>query len=252
MAAFPASAPALERRPSGSAPRALEPAHAGQVSRQRAAHDQAPGRRRRHPDRGSAALSRSLPRSPGGTDERDVAAVRRDRRRHRRGGPARAAAARARYRRPAGRGAVPQHAGRAAPLAEHDRRGRLPRRRARLQRLAGRGVLPGVARPPGRTRRHPLDEPAGRAHRAPPLRTARAQGRQPRRVPQRQVVSHTRGRHVLGRRHRHADAADRSRRLRPARAARVPADLRVPRRRSGDRSRSSARASSWTGWRCRS
>jgi hypothetical protein len=70
--------------------------------------------------------------------------------------------------------------------------------------------------------------------------------------PQRQVVSHARGRHLLGRRDRGADAADRARGLRSSGAARLAADVRVSPTRIPRRSRSSARASSWSGWPCRS
>ena len=223
------------------------------VPRAGAADDQAPGRRRRDPRRGPAALSGALPRSPGRPDERDVAAVRRDGGRHRRRRPARAAPARAGHGRPAGRGALPQHAGRArgsgAAMADDDA---LSRDGARLQRLARRGVLPGLARPSHRPRRHPVDQPRRRRRRAPPLREARAQGREPRRVPERQVVPDARGRPVLGGGDRHEDAADRPRRLRPARPARLAADVRVSRRRSRGAQEARARARSWTGWRCRS
>ena len=214
-------------------PERWTPAHAGAVSRARAAHDQAPGRRRRHFHRGSAALSRALPRPPGRPHERDVAAVRRDGGGHRRGGPARAAAARAGHRRAAGRGAVPEHAGRPASLAQHGRRRRLSRRGARVQRLARRRVLPRVARSADRARGDSVDEPVRCPGRARALRAARPQGRQPRRVSQRQVVSDAGGRHVLGRGDADEDAADGSRRLRSAGPPRLSADVRVPGRRPG-------------------
>ena len=123
-----ASALDLERWSPRSPPRALDAADAGEVPGPRAADGQAPRRRRRHPRRGPGALSRPVPRSPGRAEQRDVAALRRDRRRHGRRGAAGAATARAGRRRHRGRGALPQHAGGAAPLARHDRRRRVPRR----------------------------------------------------------------------------------------------------------------------------
>ncbi len=218
----------------------------------RAADGQAAGRRRRARRRGTAAVSGAVPRPQGRPDQRDLGALRRHRRRHRRRRAAGAAAARAGHGRPARRGALSQHAGRAAALARDHRRRSLSRDGARLQRLARRGILRGVARSPDRPRRHPVDQRRRRHRRARALHEARTQGRQPRRVPERQVVSDARGRPLLGGRDRHADAADRARRLRPPRAARIAADVRVPGRRPGGARRSSARASSSSGWLCRS
>ncbi len=169
-----------------------------------------------------AAAAGAVPRPARRAHQRDVGALRPHRRGHRRRRAARAARARAGRRRPRGRGAVPQHAARAAPLAHDDRRRRLPRRRARVQRLARRGVLPGRARPADRPRRHPVDEPRRRDRRAPSLREAWAAGRQPRRVSERARLSDAGGRPVLGRGHRPRDAADRARRPTTARARGQP------------------------------
>src|SRR5262245_39083877 len=69
---LPASAPDLERWSPRSAPRAVDAAHARPVSREGAANDQAPRRRRRDPGRRPAAVSRTVPRSESRTDQRDL------------------------------------------------------------------------------------------------------------------------------------------------------------------------------------
>ena len=172
---FHASAPALERRPSGSPSRALDPAHAGQAC--------ASTRRARSscPDGGDAILIEGQAPYPvpfldlraGRTNETwqpfgvtvdDTAGV----------GPPEQ-----RLREQDMDGLLaevlfPNMQVGPAPLAQHGRRGRLPRGRARLQRLAGRGVLPGLARPADRARRHPVDQP--RRRRSPSSSTARGSG----------------------------------------------------------------------------
>ena len=100
-------------------------------------------------------------------------------------GAAGAATARTGGRRHRGRGPLPQHAGGAASLARADRRRSVSRHRPGLQRLAGRGVLSGLARPPHRPGRHPVDQRRRCHRRAGALREARLEGRQPGRVPQR-------------------------------------------------------------------
>ena len=121
-------------------------------------------------DRGPAALSRAVPRSPRGANERDLAAVRRDGRRHRRGGPARAAACASRTR----TACSPRCC---SPTCRWARgsgatwRTRTPiARRCAPTTTGWRGVLPGVARPADRARRHPVDEPRRRHRRARALR----------------------------------------------------------------------------------
>src|SRR5439155_1366695 len=84
---------------------------------------------------GKAGLPRSVPRPPRRPDQRDVAALRRDRRRHGGSRTTRAAVKRTGGGRPPRRGAVPQHAGGPAPLARDDRRRPLSRDGPRLQRL---------------------------------------------------------------------------------------------------------------------
>src|SRR5215467_11156338 len=115
------AAPALERRSPGSAPRALDAAHARRVAREGAAHDQASGRRRRDPRGRPAAISGAVPRPPRRTHQRDVGAARRHCRRHGRRRAAGAATARAGYGRAPRGSALSEHAGGTATLEHAER-----------------------------------------------------------------------------------------------------------------------------------
>jgi hypothetical protein len=215
------------------------------------------------PDGGDAILIEGsrpipfLPRSPGGRTNQDVAAVRGDGQ-YRRGGPARQ---RRRQDTDILLAEVLFPNMQVGPRLWRNMPTRTPTaRRAR--------TMTGWVRSTARCRAiwsdsaSFLDEPEGRAP-APSLRAPRAQRRQPRRVPSGKYIP--RPRTTRSGRATHADAAHGARRLRSAGAARLPADVRVPRRRPGDPQKLGAKLlqvdplpflnirprSAWPSWSCR-